>query len=182
MRILRAGALLLLFGAVPGCGYTFHDSAFRRKDVRSICLEMFGNDSFRRELEFPLTEAVKDRILHLTPYTIETRDRADSVLRGRITRARERVITEDRLDRITESSIGFTVRVEWIDLRSRQPLVEAFEISSTSPFVLILGETRAGAQQEAFGDIADEIVRRMEISWDQNEEGKPLEGPPAPRG
>lgn len=166
---LAAGAAL----AVSGCGYTFHQNAFFRSDVKTIALEIFDNDTFRRDLEFPLTETIKDRIQSLTPYRLEIKERADTLLRGRITAVREHVISENKVDQPIESSVSIEVKVEWIDLRSGKPLVPPFQVNDTSTFVLLLGGTRRAAQDDTFSDLADEIVRKMEIPWDKNPDVRP---------
>jgi len=54
---------------------------------------MFDNQSFRRGIEFELTDALAKRIESQTPYKIvSNRDKADTVISGQIVQVKESVL------------------------------------------------------------------------------------------
>ena len=97
--IVLPSALLLLGLFFSGCsnmaGYS-NDSLFPR-DIKSVYVEMFNSASFRRGTEYILTDALAKRIEADTPYKIvSSRDRADTVISGRISAIEEGVLTAER--------------------------------------------------------------------------------------
>jgi hypothetical protein len=68
---------LFLGGCGPSTGYT--NGSLFPTDVNSVYLQMFDNRSFRRGIEFTLSDALAKRIEVDTPYKIvSSQDRADS--------------------------------------------------------------------------------------------------------
>jgi len=66
-------------GCTEMSGYS-NESLFP-EDVGSVYVEMFDNQSFRRGVEYELTDALAKRIEAETPYkVISSRDRADTVI------------------------------------------------------------------------------------------------------
>ncbi|MHC4757014.1 MAG: hypothetical protein ACYTBP_18005, partial [Planctomycetota bacterium] len=55
------------------------------EQVSSVCLKMFDNQTFRRGVEYELSDALAKRIELETPYKIVSdADRADTVISGQI--------------------------------------------------------------------------------------------------
>ena len=97
--LLCSYALMLFILAFCGCaemsGYS-NESLFP-KDVSSVCLEMFDNQSFRRGVEYKLSDALAKRIEAATPYKIiSSKDRADTVISGQIVQVSELVLSVER--------------------------------------------------------------------------------------
>ncbi len=86
---------LCLCGCTTLSGYT-NDSLFPQ-DMDSICLEMFDNKTFRRGVEYELSDALSKRIEVETPYKIvSSSDRADTVISGQIVSIGESTISTER--------------------------------------------------------------------------------------
>jgi len=81
---------------LAGCaGYS--NKSLYPKDVATVYVEMFDNQSFRRGIELELTDAMAKRIESQTPYKIiSNRDKADTVISGQIMQAKESVLTTER--------------------------------------------------------------------------------------
>ena len=79
-----------------GCSGYSNESLYT-DDVRSVYVEMFDNDTFERDLEYDLTDAIAKRIEAETPYKIiSDKSRADTVLSGKITGIGVSAITLER--------------------------------------------------------------------------------------
>jgi hypothetical protein len=100
-----------------GCGYTM---GFRpRAGIQSIAVPIFENKSLRRELEFPLTEAVVREIQRRTPLRITSPDKADWTLHGTIESFDQPVLVEGQQSTVLESSAVVSLGVVAVDREGR---------------------------------------------------------------
>ena len=151
-------ALLALAGA--GCGYS--TPKLVRKDVHSVYVPAFDNETFRPGQEKQLSLAVQREIRRNTDLELAPRGEADSVLKGTITDVDEYVITKTLNDRIVNKRIGLQVKIEWRDSRTRQPIVPPREIHVTDRFSPGLsGNKFAGLHEEA----AQQIIENLWAEW-----------------
>ena len=165
--------LLLVFAAgLIGCeqvdpelGYS--SRSLYRTDVRTVAVEMFQSESFRREVEFELTRAVSEQLeLHSPLKIVSDRRKADTVLYGTIKRIDERVLSRQRqLDRPLENEVIFLVRVTWKDLRSGELILDDRPIRVSGRYASLLGAGRASAARAAANEAAVRIVEAMESPW-----------------
>jgi hypothetical protein len=137
-------------------------------DIATIAVPIFENDTFYRDIEFQLTEALVKEIERRTPYKVTAAVRADSTFTGRI-----RAVELDRLSRsrrtgLTEEGIlSVTIDFEWRDLRTNRVLVERRSFSGHGLFVpseptsepIELGRFAAVQQ------LAADIVGEMQAQW-----------------
>ena len=86
-RILIFSLVLLL----SACGYQQSDSdsgwhwgSVYRQDIHSVAVPVFSSRDFHRNVEFQLSDALAKKIEEYTPYKVEPRERADTVLEGEI--------------------------------------------------------------------------------------------------
>jgi hypothetical protein len=104
-------ALLLVASA---CGYSSRRLA-EMPGVQSIAVVQFENATYRRDLEFRLTQAVAEEVRARTPWRIATPATADVVLSGTIRSAETSVLAE-RDDGQSDDKILERYRVE-VDCR-----------------------------------------------------------------
>jgi len=159
----RIAAIVLLGAVVCGCSYT--SKPMRPANLRTIHLPIFDNRTFRRGLEFSLTEAIKTELLHKSDFRLADRDRADTELTGEIVEVREGVLMEDLNDDIVETSVTVTVDIVWRDLRTGRILLKRQGVTDTAEFIVLRGENIGTATEEAFRDIAERIVDLLEQDW-----------------
>jgi lipopolysaccharide assembly LptE-like protein len=159
VRLVRLAALAL---ALSGCGYSTH--SLIGDDYRTIHVEILGNRTFRRDLEFELTRDIQSEILSRTPLRIVDRSRADVRLEGDIIDFQENVISTDEHDRIFESSVRVTVAFRLVDQRSGTEM-KRFTLYDSSPFLAQQGQTEKTAAQETFADLAEHVVYQLERSF-----------------
>ena len=154
--------LIILVG-VGGCGYS-HESLLPA-NVRSVYVPIFDNRTFRRGLEFDLTEAVKNEILLKTDLTIAPKHKADTILIGEIVDFREHVLVENENDEPTETQVEIIVDLIWKDRRTGRVLRNVKGLRETAEFIVARRETLGTATDESFRYVAERIVEALEEDW-----------------
>ena len=162
-------ALALISLACCGCnnvaGYS-NDSLFP-ENVRTVYVEMFDNRTFRRGSEYDLTDALAKRIEADTPYKIvSSRDRADSVISGRILRISEAVLSVDRqYGRALEKELIVDAWVNWKNLNTGELMIEGQKLSGAASYSGNLNQGFKYASTLAANNLAQRIVELMETQW-----------------
>ncbi len=144
------------------CGYSVR--ALTPEGVRTVSVGVAKNDTFRRLTELPLTRAVVREIQTKTELQVVERERADSVLEISIARIATPVLTEDRADEVTESSVTVTVNLLWKDRRTGQVLMQKNGITESQDFRPPQGENLETGLERAFDGMARRIVEEMEAT------------------
>ena len=144
LKVLKQGAIAILAGLVVcvlfvcGCGEpgAYSNESLYTDEVGSVYVEMFESRSFRRGVEYELTNAVAKRIEAETPYkVISSRDRADSVLSGQIMRVGEMVLTTEReLGRGLEKEVEVQAVVSWKNLKTGELLIDNKGVSASASY------------------------------------------------
>ncbi|MBN2376908.1 MAG: hypothetical protein JXD22_10930 [Sedimentisphaerales bacterium] len=162
-------ALMLFIGGChdvePEQGYT--SSSLYRTDIKTVFVEMFESESFRRGIEFDLTPAIVSRLELHSPYkVVSDRRKADTVLYGSINRVIERRLAQQReLDRPLANEVILVVTANWQDLRSGEFIFQDRRLKVSGTYVPMLGSGRAGAEREAANELAQRIIEQMEQPW-----------------
>ncbi|MFQ5731944.1 MAG: LPS assembly lipoprotein LptE [Planctomycetaceae bacterium] len=169
----RLGGLLLLLCVLPSCGYTL--GGLYRRDVATVHVPMFKLDgTFRRGVEFQLTEAVQKAIQNQTDFRLASERDADTQLVGRIVGINKRTLGEDGNDEVRESQYELAVRVSWVDRRNQRSYIREKDVPippdvvplfSQSAFAPELGQSMATARQRAVDNLARQIVQLMQTPW-----------------
>lgn len=169
--VLLAAALCL---SVSGCaGYQVGTRSLYTPQVRTVHVPIFQSDSLRRYLGERLTEAVVKEIELRTPYKVVPRERADTVLSGRIVEDRKEVVAENRYDDPRDLNIGMQVLVNWTN-RAGDPIhggqmltlpQQLWDVSATSHLTPEVGQSLTTAQQQTISRLAEQIVSMMEVPW-----------------
>ena len=160
--LLSAFCLLFLAGCA---GYS--NTSLYPKDVATVYVEMFDNQSFRRGIEFELTDALAKRIEAQTPYKIVTnRDKADTVISGQIVQAKESVLTTERqIGRALEKNIELRAMVSWKNLRTGELLIDNKTVSASASYSEWQSQSFAYGSTLAANSLAERIVELMESGW-----------------
>lgn len=152
---LALGAALLCSSV--GCGY--RTNGVFRNDIQSIYVEMFESRTYRRYLEFYLTEAVKKRIEMDTPYRLVPREQADTILRGEILEEQQAAFAPDFITRLPRDiQMVMVLRLQWQDVRTGEILYDRPVELSAVDYLPPVGETEDYAQTRALNKLADKIV------------------------
>jgi len=161
---------LLLAGGICaglcGCaGYT--NTALYPQGIGSVYVEMFDNQSFRRGVEFELTDALAKRIEAQTPYKIVSdRDRADTVISGRIVRAGEAALSMERqTGRALEKEVQLQAEVSWKNLKTGELLINYKTVSASASYSEWQNQGFAYGSALAANNLAKRIVEMMASDW-----------------
>jgi hypothetical protein len=129
----------------------------------TICVIPFENNSFRRELEVRLTRLVADELRSRSPQSPAPVAQADWHVTGTITRANERVLSEDTDDSVRESSFWMTCEIVLRD-RATDRIIETHSITKHQPFSDRAGrfQTDSQAAEEVMREIAEATVYWLE--------------------
>ncbi|MHC4324349.1 MAG: LPS assembly lipoprotein LptE [Planctomycetota bacterium] len=149
-----------------GCAGYSNDSLFP-EDVRSVCLEMFDNQTFRRGVEYELSDALAKRIEVDTPYKIVSdSDRADTVISGQIVSIGELGLSTDRdLGTVLEKEVELHVVVNWKNLKTGQLMMDQLNVSASASYSEYQQQDFKYASTLAANNLARKIVELMERKW-----------------
>ena len=155
--------MLVLFALISGCGYT--TKSLISRNINSIYIPIFGNNTFRSGLEFDLTTALKDEIMSKTKLRIARKEDADTILTGRIVTVIEAVLTSNARDNIVENQIEITVNIALADRRTGRALMSMNGLSNRGEYIIGRGENVKTATQECLTGLAKKIVYQLEEKW-----------------
>jgi hypothetical protein len=156
---------LALCGCAELNGYS-NESLFPQ-ELDSICLEMFDNQTFRRGVEYELSDALSKRIEVETPYKIiSSRDRADTVISGRIVSIGELALsTERETGRVLEKEVELQAVVNWKNLKTGELLIDSLSVSASASYSEYQKQDFKYASTLAANNLARKIVELMEKKW-----------------
>jgi hypothetical protein len=148
---------------LAGCGYTF-GSGLPERGVRTIALDVVGNDTFRQRLEADLSAALARELPVSTDLELADRRTADAVLSVLLTDANERtLVTGGRADPVREGAFAAAV---WVRLVGRDGrLVLERRISDRVEFRSPIGEDLASGRGEIVADLARKIALSLEADF-----------------
>ena len=168
------------FALVVGCSYAFclefcgcngiagysNESLFP-EDIHSVCLEMFDNQTFRRGVEYELSDALAKRIEVGTPYKIVSdSDRADTVMSGQIVSIGELALSVDRdLGTVLEKEVQLQAVVNWKNLKTGQLMMDQLKVSASASYSEYQQQDFKYASSLAANNLARKIVELMERKW-----------------
>ncbi|OHB61994.1 MAG: hypothetical protein A2Y76_11725, partial [Planctomycetes bacterium RBG_13_60_9] len=137
------------------------------QDIRSVYVEMFDNRTFRRGLEYTLSDALAKRIESDTPYRIVSdKDRTDSVLSGQIVAINESILTLERqTGQALEKEIVVAAVVNWKDLTTGRLMLNNATVTAAASYSDLQNQDFTYASGVAANKLARKIVEVMENNW-----------------
>lgn len=155
--------LLILASFMASCGYT--SRSLIDQNVQSVYVPIFDNDTFRRDLEYDLTKAIKEEILFRTQLKIVDEKHADTILTGILKDVQENVLIENP-DAVTiESRVNVFVQFSWLDQRTGRILIDKQNVAASAEFIATRNEDIRTGEIEAFVNTARKIINLMERKW-----------------
>lgn len=151
----RAWAILALAAALPACGYRW--GFVRPEGVRTVAVQIFENETFRRGVEISLSEEIAKEIAERSAFALESADRADALLRGKITSIVDGVVQEGPARQVRSAIVWVSVRAELVDRKSGKPL-RAVTLQERGQFVTDNQQDRETATSKAVQRLAQKIV------------------------
>lgn len=136
------------------------------RKYQTISVPIFKNRTLERRFEFELTQAVIEMIEDRTHMKVVNEPaQADTRLVCEILDFDRRILSEDTNDVVQELQIRLVLSMEWIDQKTGETIVRVKRFRETAEAVPARGENDLTAAREAFRDIAERIVERMESDW-----------------
>ena len=168
---LRPLVWVCLAFVASGCGYMLGSP--NATEIRSIHVPVFTSDSYRRGIEYQLTEAVQNEIKRRTHFRLQNRQSADTILKGHIVDVRKSVLGETRFDDARENQLSLQIVVSWEDSRSGRMLgqqripigPDMQHLDATADFAPEVGQSLATATQTAVERAATHMVDMLELPW-----------------
>jgi ribosomal protein S1 len=147
--------------------FGYSDKSLFPQDVASVRLEMFDNRTFRRGVEYELTDALAKRIEADTPYKIITsKNRADTVMTGQITNISEGGLSiEYELGGVLEREVLIRAVVNWKNLKTGELLINNQPVAATASYTSRQNQDFKYASTLAANKLAQKIVELMETKW-----------------
>ena len=123
---------------IPGCTVfeDYSNESLFVENIDSVYVKVFDNRTFRRDVEFDLTDALAKQIEAQTPYkVISSADRADTVISGQIMEITETVLTTERqTGRAMEKEVILAVVVDWKNLKTGKLLIDNQTITAAASY------------------------------------------------
>lgn len=143
-----------------------HQSLFPQ-NVRSVCLEMFDNKTFRRGVEYQLSDALAKRIEAETPYKIvSSPDRADTLISGQIVSISESLLTlERKMGTALEKEVQVQAVVNWKNLKTGELLIDNQTAGASATYSEYQRQDFSYGFTLAANNLALKIVELMEENW-----------------
>ena len=162
---LIAVGCLGLCGCAKLNGYS-NESLFP-DNVHSVYVEMFDNSSFRRGVEYELTDALAKRIEAQSPYKIiSDRNRADTVIGGKINSISESALNIEReTGRALEKELQLVAVVNWKNLKTGKLLIDNIPVNASASYSIWQYQGFDYASTLAANNLAEKIVELMEKKW-----------------
>jgi len=166
LPITAAAALSIALTGCSGIGGYSNEALFPN-DVRTVCLDMFDSRSFRRGIEFDLSDALAKRIESETPYKIvSSKDRADSVISGQLLSVGESTLTMEReVARPLEKEVVLTAAVNWKNLNTGDLMINNKTVTATASYSPFQNQDFTYGSTLAANKLAQRIVELMETDW-----------------
>jgi hypothetical protein len=167
---LILGGVVLSVMFFAGCGKSvngYSNDWLYPSNIETVYVEMFDNESFRRGLEYELTDSLAKRIEAETPYKIVSdRDIADSVISGKVVSLTNKVLSMERqTGRPLEQQADVVAVVNWKNLKTGQFLIENISVKEAMSYSFWLQQGYDYGSTVAANRLAERIVEKMQTKW-----------------
>ena len=159
-------ALLAACVSNPRDGYAF--ATTYDTEISTIHISGFGNDTFHRDLEFLLTDALVKEVQRSTPWRVTSAEYAQTTLSGTIVEARMTPLSTARTSGLVqELAVILTIDYEWKDNRTGEVLVARRSFTASEPFIpsLGVGDRIEAGQNAVIDELSREVVDSLRSGW-----------------
>ncbi|MBN2589461.1 MAG: hypothetical protein JXA96_06340 [Sedimentisphaerales bacterium] len=130
-------------------------------------MKMFDNQTFRRGVEYELSDALAKRIEAQTPFKIvSSQDYADTVISGQIISIGEFALNIERqTGHVLEKEVGVNSVVNWKNLKTGELLIDNKTIGASATYSDYQQQDFKYGSSLAANNLAQNIVELMEKKW-----------------
>lgn len=133
-----------------------------------MAVNLFKNETLDRPLNGELTEAIIKEVQAVTPYSISSDARADTLLRGTVRKRQLRELSKSRGTGLSEEVLyEVTIDWEWVDQRTGKVIVARNGFKASALFV----PSRPSAEPTEIGriavvqNLATDVVANLQGNW-----------------
>ena len=130
--IAAAGLLFLVAGLTSACGYSIHGHL--PADLKTVAVPVFGNRTAKPFVETEMTRALADAFATDGRLKVVSRDRADTILEGEVTRYELISIAFDSSTNVRLYRLVVTMNVRFRDVRRDMILFREDNLSEKADF------------------------------------------------
>ncbi|HAW95825.1 MAG: hypothetical protein CMJ33_10730 [Phycisphaerae bacterium] len=171
VAVTSLSTFLGLVFLLTGCGQTssgIRSTSQFQTEYRSINVLAFANATSDLKIAANLNEALVKEIETITPWKVTGHGRADTMLRGSITRFRLVLLSKDPTTGLAnEMLVEATVDFEWINLRTGEPIVARNGFAASAMFTPSrpLQQPIDLGRFEIAQTLARDIVDTLQVDW-----------------
>jgi hypothetical protein len=157
----------------PGCGkitgYSIRPPY--DKNIKTVYVQVFKSVTFKRDVNFMLTDLVIKEIERRTPYkVVQNQEEADSTIEGTVNFTEKNVVVESPFNLPRQLTATMIVYATWTDNNlpkndKEHPPSPPAAIMETFNFYPEIGETSEAAFYRCCEKLATQIVSMMEEPW-----------------
>lgn len=137
-------------------------------NISTVAVNIFKNNSFVREIEFELADALVKEIEARSPYKVTPSTRADTILTGTVRNVQRDQLSKSRLTGLSEEVLlSVTIDFTWTDQRTGRQLVQRESFTGHALFL----PSRPNGELIELGEfavvqlLARDIVSQMQENW-----------------
>ena len=166
--LLPLAAVLLIAGCASDPTQGYAPVSVYPDNISTVAVNIFKNNSFAREIEFELADALVKEIEAITPYKVTPSSRADTILTGTVRNVQRDQLSKSRLTGLSEEVLlSVTIDFKWTDQRTGRSLVQRESFTGHAPFF----PSRPNGELIELGEfavvqlLARDIVSQMQANW-----------------
>ena len=161
----RAVTALFLLWTMSGCGYTLKSTP--PHGLKTIYVETFQNETYEPALEIELTNGIIDRFLFDGTLRVTSKELADAVLKGKLTKFIREPLRYTSAEEISEYRLTLMVDFSLWDNRTQKLIWEEKNFVGDTSFSLTGPQVKSEekARTDAIQKLSRRIVDRAVEEW-----------------
>lgn len=159
------GLCSVLLGLLGGCGYTFQSVLPR--NIQSIAVTPFENQTFEPGLEIDFNKKLTDRILFEKIARLTDDARSEAILKGTLLEYQREPLRYTEAEEVQEYRLKLAVGVMLEDSKTGEILWREDRFTGETTFFTSgsLVKSESAARDELFDDLARRLVGRLAEGW-----------------
>jgi TolB-like protein len=160
-------AALVALLVTAGCGH-YSTTSRTAKDISSIHVPFFGNETAEPNLEITVTETIIQNLIDDNTLKVVARESADALLEGRIVEFQNRPFSYNNELNAEEYHVSVRVLVTLLNRKTNQPMWRDRSMQGTASYFVEQvenGNTFEDAVAEAITQITERILNLTTQDW-----------------
>jgi len=155
--------LLLVFGVLQGCMYSFRGSLPAHID--SIAIPLFENRTAEYQINETITDLLTEQFIQENVFRLEDENTADSILEGAVTRVTDSPNSYNEAEQVIDYRVTIGLDVQWYDVVEDRIRLET-SVSGWGVYdANQANSTRADGIEAAIEKITQDIINDITANW-----------------